>query len=193
MTQNTRFSHYQQLLGRVDDKFTEISSRHANAFTCKKGCFGCCKSGLTITNIEAQHIRQWLADRPLIKEKIEGLEVSQPHGEDYCGMLDEDGACTIYEVRPVVCRSHGAPILIPDEDEQGTLDADVCPLNFQEIDLATLASSDWIRLDTLNTILATVDRDYDPKRAGERSSLSPRGSCLTCVGIDEITLQERFQ
>lgn len=115
--------------------------------------------------------------------KPENLQVTtkvrtnqKPHGEEFCDFLNTDGECMIYDVRPVVCRSHGAPILVPRDDDpvpnsEIELEGDVCPLNFESSDLAKLPASDWIRLDTLNTILAAIDREFDANKAGTRHSL----------------------
>lgn len=170
---DTHFKNYRQLLQRVDAKFAEIQSKYPASFSCKNGCFGCCRSGLTVTHVEGEHIRVWLEEHPEVKEGHKALPAMDSESTDFCRFLNADGGCTIYEVRPIVCRSHGAPILVPSEDEDMTLDADVCPLNFQDQSLETLDSGDWIRLDTLNTILSAVDREFDQENSGKRVPLDP--------------------
>ncbi len=171
MENNNRFDHYRQLLKRVEEKFSEIQNRYPQQFQCGKGCFGCCKAGLTITNVEAQHIREWLSKFPEKIAELVEADNSPRQGEKYCRFLSESGSCLIYEVRPIVCRSHGAPLLVPNETEVGEFDGDVCPLNFTDFDLAELDAKDWIRLDTLNTILVRIDLEFDPTHAGVRRPL----------------------
>jgi Fe-S-cluster containining protein len=171
MEQNSRFDHYRQLLKRVEEKFSEIHTRYPKQFQCGKGCFGCCKSGLTVTNVEGQHIRDWLMSHPEKVAEIIEADENPHHGEKYCKFLSASGACLIYEVRPIVCRSHGAPLLVPNENEEGEFDGDVCPLNFTDFDLAELDAKDWIRLDTLNTILVRIDLEFDKTNAGVRRPL----------------------
>lgn len=165
-------------MDRVDQKFAEVQSAYPAAFACRTGCFGCCKSGLTVRNIEAEHIRAWLFENPTVVSSLKNEGNESFWGEEYCKFLDEKGGCSIYKVRPIVCRSHGAPTLIPavneDGDDMAELEADVCPLNFQDMDLGQLESKDWIRLDTLNLILSAVDREYDEKKLGNRVSLDPK-------------------
>lgn len=171
MDQDSRFVHYRQLLKRVDEKFSEILNRNRNHFQCGKGCFGCCKSGFTVTHVEAAHIRLWLRENPSVVEKIKTAITQNNHGSEFCSALDKDGGCLIYDVRPIICRSHGAPVLIPNESDERTFDGDVCPLNFSEIELGSLTQADWIRLDTLNTILSRVDLEFDCDSAGVRVDL----------------------
>ena len=68
--------------------------------------------------------------------------------------LAADGLCSIYEVRPLICRSHGAPILIQiDAKERAWTPA---PKNFKK-GMSMLDVGDWIHLETLNTLLGLID------------------------------------
>jgi Fe-S-cluster containining protein len=178
MTNISDFTNYRQLLQRVDDKFSGVASKYPRSFNCKLGCYSCCKSGLTVTNVEAKHIRAWIDGLPSDhqKEVLGGNKMSSQNGVGFCEFLSAEGRCTVYPVRPVVCRSHGTPLLVSHGDSQ-PLEPDVCPLNFKDTPLSTLEPTDWIRLDTLNTILAAVDINYDPEQAGKRVPLTP-GSIL---------------
>lgn len=75
----------------------------------------------------------------------------------------------IYEVRPIVCRSHGVPLKI----DQTT--RDVCPLNFTEMQLADIGDHYFINLETLNTILVLLNQQFDPAQAERRFLLTPSG------------------
>ena len=172
MNEDSRFDHYRQLLNRVDEKFSEIFEKNRPQFQCGRGCFGCCKSGLTVTNVEAEHITSWLHEHPDAVQAIQKAQRKRTFGKEYCSLLSEDGSCLIYDARPIVCRSHGAPILVPSEGDDSELEGDVCPLNFSDFDLSALQQSDWIRLDTLNTILARVDLEFSQQKAGVRQDLN---------------------
>lgn len=171
MNQDNRFDHYRQLLGRVDEKFSEIFERNRSQFQCGRGCFGCCKSGLTVTNVEAEHLLEWLKGHPEAVVAIQAAKRDRTIGIEFCGFLDADGSCLVYEARPVVCRSHGAPILVPMENDADQLEGDVCPLNFENSNLSALPQTDWIRIDTLNTILARIDMAFSKVDAGTRREL----------------------
>ena len=75
-------------------------------------------------------------------------------------MLEED-RCIVYEARPTICRTHGAPVQFRQENQ---LVRDVCPLNFTPstpdgpLPLHELPASDLIDLDRLNMLLALTNR-----------------------------------
>ncbi len=72
---------------------------------CQTGCSDCCHVRLSVTGVEADAIRALAATMP--------AEVRAAFGtgpEDRCAALDGAGRCMIYDARPVICRSHGAPI-----------------------------------------------------------------------------------
>ncbi|MEM1025829.1 MAG: YkgJ family cysteine cluster protein [Myxococcota bacterium] len=84
---------------------------------CRKGCSACCVDGLTVFEVEADNIRQWVGTR---------LEGQAPHPVGACAFLDSEGGCGIYPVRPYVCRTQGLPLVWADESG---LHLDICPLN----------------------------------------------------------------
>ena len=106
------------------------------------------------------HVRQTQG----LDERLRQLQAHPPHGEQRCELLDADGRCAVYAARPIVCRSHGAPLRLPD----GQLDA--CPLNFEGEDLARLG--DCIDVQTLDTLRFVVARRYDPHDDGRRYPLT---------------------
>ena len=178
MKNHNNFDNYRQLLQRVDDKFQEIVGRRPDQYSCKAGCFACCRSGLTVTNIEKEHIKSWLLSHPALIQELKKLQDDPPHAGAQCRLLNKDGRCTIYPVRPIVCRSHGAPIRFKVNDGSGETALDVCPLNLENISLDQLAADENINLETLNAILSVIDRHFDAENAGNRYSLS----------IDELLL-----
>jgi Fe-S-cluster containining protein len=92
---------------------------------------------------------------------MRALEAADPFQGYRCSFLQADGACGIYELRPVVCRSHGLPLQFKDLGEAEGEDLvfrDVCYLNFQAQDISALPPQDVLNLDTLNTLLAMLNR-----------------------------------
>ena len=149
-------ANYHQLLAKVDGKFAEIRARHESAFQCAKGCHSCCKTGRSVGKLEAYAIDEWLRRRPEIKAKIAALVEANPHGGKRCRLLEADGTCTIYETRPIVCRSHGAPLKYREKETELR---DVCPLNFGG-DVSSLKGEDVINLDMLNTLLVLIGQQF---------------------------------
>lgn len=152
-------SQYNALLAKVDRLFSEIRGRHPGEFSCGLGCHSCCKPGLTINSLEAENIRRGLD--PALVEKMQALETADPFQGMRCSFLESDGACGIYALRPLVCRSHGLPLQFKDLGEAEGEEAifrDVCYLNFRHQDISGLPDQDVLNLDTLNTILAMLNR-----------------------------------
>lgn len=153
--------NYLKLRNIVDEKFSGIESKYPLNFKCKNGCSGCCVDGLSVNVVEFMAIKNELVTyhQPFTHKKTEGK----------CPFLNESEACTIYSVRPIICRSHGAPTKLANHKS-------VCPLNFSEVALDELEKNDFFDLETLNTILATININYAKKmkfNADERFSLSP--------------------
>ena len=138
MTKDNLYSNYTQLLVKVDEAFAAISARQSPMFACGPGCFSCCRSGLTVLPVEAHYIKDWLQNSPDVKTTIRDTNTMMGDSS-YCGFLDKNGRCTIYEARPIICRSHGAPIswLKPDQDSGESKELrDVSPLNFKDVNIS---------------------------------------------------------
>ena len=152
-------AQYRALLEKVDRLFADIQNRHPGEFSCRLGCHSCCKPNLTVNALEAENIRQGIS--PALAEKMRALEATDAFHGLRCTFLEADGACGIYGLRPLVCRSHGLPLQFKDLGEAEGEEAvfrDVCYLNFRDQDISQLPDQDVLNLDTLNTILAMLNR-----------------------------------
>lgn len=115
-----------------------------------------------MAKVEADYIRRWLHEHPSEKAKIKDLSKMR-NDPEFCSFLDVDGACSIYDVRPIICRTHGAPVSWSEGnngDENNNESRDVCPLNFEGVNLKELPAQDVISLNKLNTVLSVVTRHY---------------------------------
>lgn len=164
-----KFAYYIQLLNKVDAKFKEIQERNKQHMQCQQSCHSCCLPGLSVSSLEASHIAKFLRDHTDVDAFAREAEEKNPFHGTRCSFLNEQGACTVYEARPIVCRSHGVPIRFEDEDKQTLLD--VCPLNFDNTNLVDIDAADFINIDTLNTILVTIAKQFDGNQAGARVPL----------------------
>jgi uncharacterized protein len=100
-------SRYHELTAKVDGFFARVEGRHGGDMQCATGCSDCCHVRLTVTSAEAAQIRTLLgAMAPARRAEL------VPNGAhpDRCAALSAAGRCQIYEARPFVCRTHGAPI-----------------------------------------------------------------------------------
>ncbi|MBL0215575.1 MAG: YkgJ family cysteine cluster protein [Myxococcales bacterium] len=144
-------SRLDEVTAKVDAFFARVEARHGSDMQCGTGCSDCCHARLTVTGVEARSIGQELAtwDAP----RRAALAANAATGpEDRCAALDPDGRCLIYAVRPVVCRSHGAPIRM----RQGSLPVvQSCFKNFTHV---TPDADCVIDQETLSALVLAVDR-----------------------------------
>jgi len=161
--QRAALANYGALVAKVDAKAVSIVAAHADQFACRRGCHSCCQPGLTVNAIEAAQVRAHVEATPGLGATLAALVSAAPHGGTRCALLTEAGACSIYAARPLVCRSHGLPLTVTDG---GATRRDVCPLNFAGKDLADIPASDVVNLETLNTLLTLIDRQFTGDSSG---------------------------
>ena len=130
--------------------FDKVFSAHQGQMRCAAGCDACCYTSFSLFSWEAELVTNWFIDLSLAdRENLKQLWSINPkmgvdaHGKEQlaCPFLF-DGKCTIYPVRPLICRTQGLPLLI---DQQLAS----CPLNFQQ---RTPDKAYWLDLERLNTL-----------------------------------------
>lgn len=77
--------------------------------------------------------------------------VSKHANDERCPLLKNEH-CLLYETRPIICRTHGLPIIYKTDGHQSS---DCCPLNLT--DNKTLSGTSVVDLDKLNTLLVAVN------------------------------------
>lgn len=166
--------NYKNLVDKVDSKFEQIVEKYGDQMVCQKGCFQCCKADLSVSEVEWRAIKEFASDNLTTLKKAK-----RKNDKNQCEFLDEDGGCLIYPVRPIICRSHGAPILYKSEETDGDLSKDVCPLNFSRKPLEEVDDQCFINVELVNTILAMTNQ----MATGEKQ----RKKLLFAALMDEIT------
>ncbi len=161
------FAEYQAVLAKVDAKFAEIVGLRPAHYACTAGCHSCCLPDLSVARIEAAHIRAWLAENPEALARVRAALAERPHGHTRCALLDTSGQCTIYPVRPMLCRAHGVPVRVREGER-----LDVCPKNLVNVPLESLAAGECIDQNLLATLLFVVGRRRDPGDDGSRIPLA---------------------
>ena len=150
---------YQHLVEQVNLAFQDLRLQYPEDFHCRAGCHQCCLPNLSVSQLEAKAIQRFLSSNPELSEELRLLEERNPHQGQRCSLLKESGQCGIYEARPVICRSHGAPVLFQAAEITGQQEwfADVCELNFTVTDLAELPQEDFLLIDVINQFLAELN------------------------------------
>ena len=146
--------NYLNLVARVDRLCSHILECAGSAVVCRKGCDACCRH-LSLFPVEAMALRLALDTLPPgHRRRI--TDKARNATEEDCPLLD-GGICLLYPHRPVICRTHGMPILMaPEGDDAPALD--FCPLNFRGME--EMDRSMIIDLEQLNTALAAVNRIF---------------------------------
>jgi uncharacterized protein len=99
-----RFSKVKKIYKFIDKHNDEIFKKDT---VCAKGCAHCCYINIDVTEVEASYIAEYT------KRELNGninnsvyADISK-HGHAPCPFLDiNNGECTIYDVRPSVCRMY---------------------------------------------------------------------------------------
>src|SRR5512147_965349 len=98
---NKYFEQYLTLRNEVDNQCALLWEAHKSHMKCKQGCIDCCQS-FRILPIEFHAIKESIP-----KASRENADITDIND---CRFL-ADGACTIYEIRPIMCRTHGFPLV----------------------------------------------------------------------------------
>ncbi len=161
---------YRQLLVDIERFAAVLRQRFPTSITCRPGCTGCCQQHLTVLPIEAAALREYVArlDAPTqarlrrqaqaVREQETAPTSAVPAGP--CPAL-VDGVCAVYPARPVLCRTHGFPLLYLDEDDPTGGILDVCPLNFTD-DADAITHRDVFDMTVVNTRLVAASLSFDP-------------------------------
>lgn len=144
---------YRALVEQVDQLCARIVEAFPDQIACQAGCSACCTLQ-GVLPVEAARLALALARLPVSEAESLRTRLSVAADPDRCPLLTDD-CCPLYASRPIICRTHGLPLLV--EDEHGSR-VDRCPLNFTG--LATLPGTAVIRLETLNLALVAANRHF---------------------------------
>lgn len=115
------------LFAAIDKAFSEVQEQFADEVQCRKGCDDCCHSVFDISLAEAAGILEHFQalepqdQQEIISAASEALaswdEISRNEADISkarirCPLLNKEGYCFCYEVRPVNCRTYGIPTVI---------------------------------------------------------------------------------
>lgn len=75
-------------------------------------------------------------------------------GSERCPLLSQH-RCLLYAARPIICRTHGLPIIYTEDNLRKS---DCCPLNMNGAE--SITGSSVIDLDKLNPLLVAVNALY---------------------------------
>lgn len=144
---------YHEIREKIDQHVKYLWSEHDNHMACKKGCDLCCLD-FDVFPIELAAIKQQIEEEypAVLNQKVEEGAGGK------CAYL-KDHACTIYNARPIICRTHGFPLLNMNETgDQWELS--FCELNFTDVDDDYFEEDALFEQDTYNSKLFMLNKAY---------------------------------
>ncbi|MDZ4711216.1 MAG: YkgJ family cysteine cluster protein [bacterium] len=138
---NDLLKKYSEVTDLIQTEFVRNTDKYGSKIKCREGCSLCCHQLFRITELDAFIIKDHvnnisIEERNILKEKAtEYIKLFDLNDKikPPCPALSDEGSCTIYEGRPVICRRFGPPVY--DYKNPGKIFS--CELNFskgEEID-----------------------------------------------------------
>ncbi|HEY7495935.1 MAG TPA: YkgJ family cysteine cluster protein [Candidatus Tectomicrobia bacterium] len=158
------YQRYQQLVARVEAFGQAIRQRYAGQVNCRAGCDGCCYQQFTVFPVEAQHLAQAVATltpeaRQHLRQRLQSQdEAWQMVDEPQPCVLLEQGRCSLYNGRPLICRMHGYPLYSALIERPDGRHRDCCPLNFTDMSLEAIDAQAVYNLDLVNQTLIAINQ-----------------------------------
>jgi Fe-S-cluster containining protein len=146
---NKSLMNYRNLLTRVDRRLESIQRRYPGHIACHRGCDCGCRN-LSVFPIEALSLVKAIQD--LSEERGAKIRQRAAAASFWDCPLLEDQACSMYAFRPVICRTHGFPLLTY---YKGQPSIGYCRNNFK--DMSSIPDDACIDLDNINRTLRAVN------------------------------------
>lgn len=144
------FKQYLILRDRIETLSMQLEQKHKKHISCKAGCDLCCMD-YSVFPIEFYFIREQLKT---INSK---LRINEAALEEDCIFLI-DHKCTVYNERPIICRTHGLPLLFMGNNDNWELSA--CELNFTEFDMEEFSEENTFPQDQFNSKLFMLNKAF---------------------------------
>lgn len=161
--------NYRLLVHKVDQFCQQTMTKYAGNITCSPGCDDCCRH-LSLFPVEAFAVASALQEASAPERAILRRRASETDLQGTCPLL-LNKKCSLYDARPLICRTHGLPLVTAIE---GSRRVDCCPLNFQGLD--SLPGDSVLNLDHLNETLVAVNAlfvsNYTERRFTERLTIA---------------------
>lgn len=142
-----KLADYLRLRSDLDILCERLTEAHDEHLKCAPGCHKCCMD-FSIFPVEFFSI--------LKENENKKVKISNIAAEGECLFLI-DGLCSIYESRPIICRTHGLPILSMGEDDW---ELSYCELNFISDDMPEFEESNTFPQDLYNSKLFLNNREF---------------------------------
>ena len=149
-TEAVQFLKYKILLNEIQQQTSFLEELHHKNMKCRNGCDLCCID-FSIFPVEFYFILSKL------KKKNFETEIGQDSRNEICVFL-KNGSCAIYQYRPIMCRTHGLPLLYANDNSEFELSA--CELNFTDFDFDDFTYENTLPQDKYNSKLFMLNREF---------------------------------
>lgn len=146
------YQQYDQLVQEVTSMGRELEEQHRKHMACKSGCDLCCMD-YSILPVEFYAIRDKLR-----KASVHAADINLNHTEPETCIFLKNHLCTIYQQRPLICRTHGLPLLFVNDDDEWELSA--CDLNFTKFDIGRFTEKNTFPQDKFNSKLFMLNKQF---------------------------------
>jgi len=144
---------YLSLRNEIDAQTEALWNQHHNNMACKKGCDQCCLD-FDVFPLEFDVIKEQVE-----REYPEVLDRSTPEESGEKCFFLTNHQCSLYNARPIICRTHGFPLLYMNEaGDQWELSH--CELNFTQVDEDYFHEENTYPQDTINSKLFMMNKAY---------------------------------
>jgi Fe-S-cluster containining protein len=149
MDKEKYFNDYIDLRNQIDSECDKLLEKHSSNMKCDLGCSSCCQS-FKIFPIEFDWIKSQI-------QKTNPSINKNTNNDECCFLVDDK--CTIYEHRPIICRTHGFPLARFNEEYEA-FDILYCQLNFENYPLSNFNNNNVYFEDTNNNKLYKINQEY---------------------------------
>ncbi|MBP8850351.1 MAG: YkgJ family cysteine cluster protein [Breznakibacter sp.] len=166
---------YLTIREEIDDISTKLSEMYATKMQCKAGCSSCCES-ITVFEVEFDAIQEQITKHKINLPKPLFLQRFTKR----CRFL-VNNRCSIYEYRPIICRTQGLPILYRSFNSDH-YELSVCKLNFKGVKLNFFNDENALMMSPLNTKLLLLNHAYMKETAPSQKDLNKRRNLYELEG-----------
>ena len=151
---DTVYKDYQDFIHNVDVKVEQLTKLHADNMKCGRGCDLCCLD-FSVFPVEFYYIKEQM--KQTAPELL--AQGTLPASESKWCVLLKDRACSIYPLRPYICRTHGLPLVYMSETSD-EMELSFCEENFTEVDDDYFEIDNVWEQDSLNSELFMINQRF---------------------------------
>lgn len=159
---------YFALCRKADLLFASTCQSFHGKMQCRVDCFHCCTLN-SVLPIEAVALAKAIRDLDADGRREINIQTEQ-QDLSYCPLLLE-GRCTVYSSRPLICRTHGAPLAYVDYAAEA-IEISACPVNFSAD--FSFNNEQLLYMDELNRELLTLNEQFTSRQEGSQLRISLR-------------------